>query len=295
MIAVLRFLSASSISLSFGLTLAATPAAAADAEPTTRLPEPPPGYTLVWSDEFNVDGKPDPANWTFERGLVRNEEAQLYQPENARVEDGRLIIEARRETVPNPGHREGSPHWRHAAEAKYTSSSLLTRGLHSWQYGRFEMRARIRIGDGIWPAWWTLGLSGEWPSNGEIDIMEYYNDELLANVAWASERRWDPIWDTVRIPIDELGGEAWADEFHVWRMDWTEEAIRLYVDDRLLNETLLKDTINPDGKNPFHQPHYMILNLAIGGLNGGDPSGTEFPVKYEVDWVRVYQAKGYPD
>lgn len=249
----------------------------------------PDGYRLVWSDEFNVDGKPNPENWRFERGLVRNMEAQFYQPDNAWVEDGRLIIEGRRERVENPAYKKGSSDWQHAQYANYSASSLLSRGLQAWQYGRFEMRGKIDIRPGLWPAWWTLGVAGSWPSNGEIDIMEYYDGKLLANVAWGTGRRWVARWDTETADVAELGGEAWANEFHVWRMDWTEEHIRLYVDDRLLNETLLSETVNPDGTNPFHQPHYMLLNLAIGGMNGGDPSGTEFPSRFEVDWVRVWQ------
>jgi beta-glucanase (GH16 family) len=84
---------------------------------------------------------------------------------------------------------------------------------------------------------------------------------------------------------------AWSKRFHLWRMDWDERSIRLYVDGLLLNTTDLSETINGDaeGKNPFHQPHYMILNLAIGGMNGGDPSSTPFPTRFEVDYVRVYQ------
>jgi beta-glucanase (GH16 family) len=251
---------------------------------------PPSGYTLIWADEFDKDGPPNPANWTFEQGLVRNREAQFYQPENARVEDGLLIIEARREQVANPRYEAGSDDWRRARpHAQYTSSSLLTRGLHSWRYGRFEMRGRIDVRPGMWPAWWTLGVAGEWPSNGEIDIMEFYRAKILANVAWGTDRRWTARWDSSATPLADLGDEHWANDFHIWRMDWDENFIRLYVDDRLLNETDLSKTVNPDGRNPFHQPHYMILNLAIGGDNGGDPSATEFPARFEVDWVRVYQ------
>jgi beta-glucanase (GH16 family) len=141
----------------------------------TSQTSPPAGYTLVWADEFNVDGRPDPKNWTYENGLVRNQEYQWYQPENARVEGGRLIIEGRRERRPNPRYEAGSADWRRNREfAEYTSASLLTRGLHTWQYGYFEMRARIETRSGLWPAWWTLGASGGWPHNGEIDIMEFY-------------------------------------------------------------------------------------------------------------------------
>lgn len=257
--------------------------------------EPPEGYKLVWSDEFDVAGRPNPENWRFEQGLVRNREAQFYQPDNAWVEDGRLIIEARRERVSNPRYRPGSRDWQRVREAEYTSSSLLTQGLQSWQYGRFEMRGKIDIRSGLWPAWWTLGMGGEWPSNGEIDIMEYYRGKLLANVAWGTERRWTARWDSATIDVAELGGADWADEFHVWRMDWCRDFIRLYVDDRLLNETDLSKTVNPDGTNPFHQPHYMLLNVGIGGDNGGDPSETEFPSRFEVDWVRVWQKEGNED
>ncbi|MGH7573993.1 MAG: glycoside hydrolase family 16 protein, partial [Longimicrobiales bacterium] len=108
-------------------------------------------YELVWSDEFDQDGRPDPANWTYERGFVRNAELQWYQPENAWCEDGFLIIEARRERVLNPRHDPERRDWRSEREyAEYTSASVTTRGLHSWQYGRFEMRARIDTRDGLW-------------------------------------------------------------------------------------------------------------------------------------------------
>jgi len=270
-----------------GLALSA---AAGDGPVAAHGMETPEGYMLVWSDEFDVDGRPNPENWGFEQGLVRNREAQFYQPENAWVEEGRLIIEARREQVANPRYRPGSQDWPQVVrEAEYTAASLLTRGRRSWQYGRFEMRGKIDVRSGLWPAWWTLGVNGEWPSSGEIDIMEYYRGKLLANVAWGTQRRWRARWDSQTVDIAELGGEEWANEFHVWRMDWCEDFIRLYVDDRLLNETDLSKTVNPDGTNPFHQPHYMLLNVAIGGDNGGDPSATEFPSRFEVDWVRVWQ------
>src|ERR1022692_4919270 len=144
-----------------------------------------PAYELVWADEFDRDGAPDPANWTFEHGFVRNQELQWYQPENARVAGGQLVIEGRRERNANPNLDSGSTDWKRQREfAEYTSASLTTRGLHSWQYGRFEMRARIDTRLGRWPAFWTLGISGGWPRNGEIDIMEFYRGLLLANVAW---------------------------------------------------------------------------------------------------------------
>jgi beta-glucanase (GH16 family) len=252
----------------------------------------PQGYRLVWSDEFSVDGWPDPRNWTYERGFVRNEEHQWYQPDNAVVKDGMLVIEGRRERRPNPNFSADSGDWRRQREfAEYTSTSLTTRGLHGWRYGLFEMRGRIDVRSGMWPAFWTVGVRGPWPAGGEIDIMEFYRGMLLANVAWASETRGRAAWDDVRKPITELGGDEWAKHFHVWRMFWDENEIRLYVDDLLLNTIDLRQTTNRDGsgRNPLREPHYIILNLAIGGQQGGDPSATTFPGKFEVDYVRVYQ------
>jgi arabinogalactan endo-1,4-beta-galactosidase/beta-glucanase (GH16 family) len=264
---------------------------AAGAFDSSAVQGPPAGYRLAWSDEFTADGKPDPECWDYERGFVRNQELQWYQPDNARCENGLLIIEARRERVPNPDHHSGSRRWKQRrAFAEYTSACLHTRGRHAWRYGRFEMRARIDTRPGLWPAFWTLGTARDWPHCGEIDIMEFYRGMLLANAAWGNIRRWQPVWDDVRIPVESLG-PGWSSRFHTWRMDWDSEAIKLYVDDRLLNTIALRDTVNRDseGANPFHEPHYLLVNLAVGGVNGGDPGGTEFPARYEIDYVRVYQ------
>src|SRR5439155_436011 len=167
-----------------------------------------------------------------------------------------------------------------------------TKEKRTWQYGRFEMKARITIAQGMWPAWWTLGVDKRWPANGEIDIMEYYKGKLLANIACLGKDG-RPEWYSNTFPTDSLGGTAWANQFHIWRMDWTEEFIALYLDDHLLNKVAVSSLANKDGTgfNPFKQPHYMLLNLAIGGVNGGDPSVTFFPQKFEVDYVRVYQEK----
>ena len=251
-------------------------------------------YKLVWADEFNKDGAPDPANWTYEKGFVRNEEHQWYQPENVRCEKGMLVIEARREQKPNPNYQAGSRDWRkNRATIDYTSACLRTAGLKTWKYGRFEMRGRIDIDKGCWPAWWTLGVEKHWPANGEIDIMEFYRGKLLANIACQGANG-QAEWFSTRRPVDSLGtagAAAWASRFHTWRMDWDEEGIQLYVDDLLLNKVPLSALVDKDGSafEPFRQPHYMLLNLAIGGQNGGDPSATAFPRRFEVDYVRVYQ------
>jgi beta-glucanase (GH16 family) len=224
-----------------------------------------------------VDGRPDPQNYKYESGLVRNDEAQWYQEDNASVKDGLLVIEARRERVV-----------RGSETAEFTSSSLHTNGLRTFQYGRFEMRGRIPTSAGMWPAWWTLGVSGEWPSNGEIDIMEFYQNKVLANVACGTSTRWQAKWDSETRSLSSLGAD-WSSQFHVWRMDWDDQKIVLFLDDEQINTTNLSDMLNPDGKSPFQQKHYLMLNLAIGGTNGGDPSSTEFPQRFEVDYVRVFQ------
>ncbi len=246
------------------------------------------GYELVWADEFNKDGAPDSTNWRYEKGFVRNEEDQWYQPENAYCKNGFLIIEAKKETRPNPNYVEGSSDWRkRRKDIHYTSACIITRNKQQWQYGRFEMRGKIDVSNGMWPAWWTLGISRPWPSNGEIDIMEFYRGMLLANMACGTDTMYKAKWYSNRTHVDA----AWASKFHVWRMDWDETAIELYVDDSLMNKVQLDSLVNRDGSgfNPFKQPHYMLLNFAIGGQNGGDPSQTDFPKKFEVDYVRVYK------
>ncbi len=248
-------------------------------------------YQLAWSEEFSKNGAVDTTVWQFEKGFVRNNELQWYQPQNAWCENGKLIIEARRETKPNPRYKEGSTDWREKRkDIGYTSASIHTRHSKTWQYGRFEIRAKIIAKPGLWPAIWTLGVHGEWPRNGEIDIMEYYKGDILANVATGTNQRWNAKWFSTHKPVSSFQPN-WDQDFHVWRMDWDEHSIKLFVDGLLLNEVRLADANNPDGSNPFKQPHYLLLNLAVGGDNGGDPSATQFPSRYEVDYVRVYQKK----
>ena len=262
--------------------------------PSAQDPYASDGYKLVWVDDFNRDGRPDPAKWTYEQGFVRNDELQWYQPENARCEKGLLIIEGRREEKANSDYRPNAGGWKEKRKsADYTSASLTTRGVHSWQYGRFVMRGRIDTRPGLWPAFWTVGAGGHWPASGEIDIMEYYRGLLLANVAWAGAKRQEAEWDDSKKPITEFNDPDWPKKFHVWRMDWDSNSIKLFVDDQLLNDVDLTKTFNKDteGKNPLRQPHYIILNLAIGGASGGDPSQTRFPAIFEADYVRIYQRR----
>lgn len=250
------------------------------------------GYNLVWSDEFNIDGVPSEKNWNYEEGFVRNNENQWYQKENGYCQNGFLVIEAKNESKANPNFVSKSHQdWtKNRDSIKVTSSCLITQGKHSWKYGRFEMRAKIPVGKGMWPAFWTLGIKEDWPANGEIDIMEYYTGKILANTAWKSKTG-TTTWDSRTVPLTDFKKD-WAEEFHVWRMDWDAHSIKLYVDNQLLNETDLKETINSNQKIiPFQQPHYLLVNLAVGGDNGGLFTAASLPSKYMIDYIRVYQKK----
>ena len=260
-------------------------------------------YQLVWSDEFDVEGEPS-TEWSYEYGFQRNEELQWYQSQNAKVKDGCLVIEARKDFLINPHYEPGSNDWRKNREfTRYTSSCLTTRFSQQFLYGRFEIRAKIPVASGAWPAIWLLGNKWEWPNNGEIDIMEYYikdgQPSILANACWGATEKWKAFWDSAVIPFTHFTEKDpyWADKFHIWRMDWDKDFIRIYLDDELLNEIDLSKTQNQgyDGntENPFANNvvgfgHYLLLNLAIGS-NGGEPDDSQFPLRYYIDYVRVYQ------
>jgi beta-glucanase (GH16 family) len=257
----------------------------------------PKGYELVWSDEFEIDGKPDEQFWNYEEGFVRNEELQWYSSKNVFIEDGILVFEARREEYDNPNYNPTSDDWRYNREfINYTSGLIKTNGKFSFQYGIVEVKAKIDTSMGSWPAIWTLGNERRWPGNGEIDILEFYRvngePKILANVAWSVDDSWNAVWGSEVIAYSEFleKDPRWGEKFHVWKMVWDEDFIRLYVDDEMLNEVDLTKTIHPNGFNPFHQPHYLLLNLAVGS-NGGDPYNTEFPIRYEIDYLRVFQKK----
>lgn len=230
------------------------------------------GWESGWSEEFSgpvVDG----SNWGFETGYVRNGEAQYYstRTENSRIENGQLVIEALRDG------------WNGHA---YTSASRTTRGKRSFKYGRFEMRARIDVRPGSWPAWWWLPDAGGWPKGGEIDMMEFYQGKCLFNVMDGNGK-----WTSPTRTVATLGGARWAAEYHTWTMEWDSLRIDLFLDGEIMNRYDVRqaDGTGPDGKNPFRLPGYMILNQAIGGTMGGNPEATGFPVRFQVDWVRVHK------
>ena len=180
----------------------------------------------------------------------------------------------------------------------WTTAMLTTAGKKSFLYGRLEVRAKIPTASGAWPAIWTLGSGMEWPSCGEIDIMEYYRIDgephILANAAWGNDQRFGAVWNSRKMPFTHFieKNPDWANQFHVWRMDWDEEHICIYLDDELLNDIPLDTTINGSiglGENPFRKPQYILLNLALGGQNGGPVDDAALPMRYEIDYVRIYQ------
>ncbi len=229
------------------------------------------GWKLSWSEEFNAQAV-DAGTWGFENGYVRNNEAQFYsnRSENSRPDSGSLLIRALRDN------------WNGHA---YTSASRTTHGKKSFKYGRFEMRARIDVRTGSWPAWWWLPDSGAWPKGGEIDMMEFYQGQCLFNVMDGNGK-----WYSPRKTVASLGGERWSQHFHTWTMDWDSLKIDLSLDGVLINHFPLSqaDGTGPNGSNPFRHQGYLILNQAIGGNQGGDPSGTPFPVDFRVDWIRIH-------
>lgn len=252
-------------------------------------------------------GEPDPTKWTYEQGFVRNHEWQWYQPQNAYVRDGMLTIVAREEHFLNPTFNPQSNYWGCKRDSVHcTSACVITNGRQTFLYGRIEVRARIPATPGTWPAIWLLGAQRNlppterkpWPYCGEVDIMEYYpvngKPHIHANACWGGKDG-NSVWDSKASPIEKWtrANPQWASQFHVWKMDWDKDSIRIYLDDELLNEIDLSQTIN--GKygedNPFHQPMYLLLNLAMGST-GGQVDKQTMPARYDIDYVRYYVKEG---
>ena len=236
--------------------------------------------TPTWAEEFNYNGAPDPNNWTYDIGGSGwgNQELEYYTNalSNAKVENGVLTITARKESM---------------GGMNYTSARLLSKNQGDFLYGRAEISAKLPSGRGTWPAIWMLPSGnwayGDWPASGEIDIMEHVGFD--PNVVHFSTHTKAYNWtiNTQRTATQTIPTAMTA--FHKYRIDWTPYAIRGYYDDGLMF------TFVNDGKGfaswPFDKPFHLLLNLAVGGLWGGQQGvdDTIFPASMVVDYVRVYK------
>jgi len=250
-------------------------------------------WKLVWADEFDYTGLPDPKKWDYEEGFVRNNEPQYYtrgRLENARVENGTLILEARREPFKNPRFKPGETKKgkTQRESADYTSASLITQHRATWCYGRMELRAKLPQGEGTWPAFWTLGSNHSaagWPGCGEIDIMEYWArklHEMTSTVHWRKDGKHQQDSGKLDVP-------ASLAEFHVYALEWTADRMDFFCDGQKYHTVPLAK-LDEQGDNAFRKPHYILLNLALEGRNKKLPA-TAFPQQFIVDYVRVYEAK----
>ena len=233
-------------------------------------------WQLIWSDEFN-DTLINPFIWTHESGGSGwgNNELQYYtnRPQNSYIEDGKLIIKALRENY---------------SGKLYTSARLKTQNRKFWKYGKIEARMKLPFGQGIWPAFWMLGQnisSVGWPACGEIDIMEMIGGQGRENTVHGT-LHWDNNGVHAQAGDSYSIGGSFADDFHNFRIEWSQTLIIWYVDDVLFNVI----NITPTELSEFHQDFFIILNLAVGGNWPGNPdTSTVFPQYYEIDYVRVYQ------
>jgi beta-glucanase (GH16 family) len=247
-------------------------------------------WKLVWSDEFNGPNGSgvDASKWTLEVNSEGggNHELQYYtnRPQNARIQDGNLVIEARQ------GKYTGAD----SVTRNYTSARLQTAGKFSQTYGRFEARIKIPYGQGLWPAFWMLGDDigkAGWPDCGEIDIMENIGKEpstVHGSIHGPGFTGADGLEARYALPENR----RLADDFHVFAVEWEPNAIRFYLDDNLY-VTRTRSDLRPSWKWVFDHPFFLLLNVAVGGDWPGNPDATTvFPQTMPVDYVRVYKRSG---
>jgi beta-glucanase (GH16 family) len=243
-------------------------------------------WALVWSDEFDQPNgsAPDPAKWVAETGGGGwgNNELEYYtaRRSNSRIEDGNLVIEAVQEKYTGAD----------GVKRDYTSARLKTQGLFSRAYGKFEARIRIPYGQGLWPAFWMLGdniATVSWPGCGEIDIMENIGKE--PGKIHATIHGPGYSGDGAIGSVYELAEGKFADDFHVFAVEWEPNEIRFYVDGKLF-ETRKPADLPGNAEWVFGHPFFIILNVAVGGGWPGNPdASTKFPQRMLVDYVRVYE------
>ena len=239
-------------------------------------------YKLVWSDEFNTDGLPDSTKWGYDVGATGwgNNELEYYslaRSENARVAGGKLIIEARQETV--------------SGKKYYTSARLITKKKAQWTYGKFEIKAMIPKGRGTWPTVWMLPAKEpmQWPNDGELDIMEAvgFNPDVIYGTAHT-------LWYNGSNGLQKSGTKFISDaqdSFHVYSIEWTDKKVTWFIDNEVYYS--YSDPGLGAAAWPFNNDFYLILNIAIGGNFGGKDGVDEsiFPQQMVIDYVRVYQIK----
>ena len=264
-----------------GIVLACSPARAVAAD----KPASPAGWKLTWCDEFDKPGLPDPNKWDYETGYVRNNELQYYtraRKENARVEGGNLVIEGRKEKYPIGAGKDGTKR-----VADYTAASLITKGKAQWAFGRIEVRAKLPQGKGVWPAIWMLGRkfpSTPWPACGEIDIMEFVGhtpDKVHATLHYRKNGKHASKGGRIKVKRP-------FDDFHVYAVQWSARKMDFFFDGKKYF-TFDVPQADDGGANPFHKPHYLLINLALGGSWGRAMDDSVLPQKYLVDYVRVYK------
>jgi len=264
-------------------------------------------WQLVWSDEFDYQGRPDPAKWTYEAGMIRNNEPQCYTSslKNARVENGSLILEALKGKVfdgaaLNPFVKKKKLD--NSFIQDFSSASICTLGKACWLYGKFEIRARLPDQAGTWPAFWMLGVNRArvgWPLCGEIDIMERMwqrNGDPMSGIMTVLHfkkllgiKKDHSISAPTYFHVTPLQGATTG--FHIYTMEWHPDRIDFRIDGILCSsmDLLVLDGLTAD--NPFRKPMYLLLNLALNRRNKGFRDAS-FPARFEIDYVRVYQKKG---
>lgn len=233
------------------------------------------GWNLAWSDEFNGTNI-NTSNWKYETGGDGwgNNELECYtnRSENARIENGNLVIEARKENY---------------SGMNYTSARLKSQGLKNWTYGKVEARMKLPAGQGVWPAFWMLGENisqVSWPKCGEIDIMEHINNESAIH----GTIHWDSTGNNTHAQYGAASPNIDVTQYHVYSIEWDASSIKWFVDGTQYLEANIANNIN--GTEEFHKPFFILFNLAVGGNWPGNPDGsTPFPAKMYVDYVRVYQ------
>jgi beta-glucanase (GH16 family) len=264
--------------------LSATLCCGGSSQPTT----PSAGYVLTWSDEFNgADGSlPDPSKWVMETGGNGwgNNELETYtnRTQNAHVQNGNLVIIANKEKYTGTD----------GIAREYTSARIKTAGLFEQKYGRFEARIKIPQGQGMWPAFWMLGNNIDkagWPACGEIDVMENIGKEPA--IAHGSMHGPGYSGDKGLTGSYNLPSSKFADDFHIFAVEWEAAAVRFYVDGNLYETRTPADV--PAGQAwVFDHPFFILLNVAVGGGWPGNPDATTvFPQTMQVDYVRVYGQK----